>query len=178
MLLLRGHFRCLMFIILSSGPKARLLQNGTSKVHIDVVSRKKPNALQATKPVKSTEAKQKPSFQSSSQKMDSKPDLVFVNKEKSVFTDMAFASSSASNGNCVNGESLSQVSSLKREPSDSRTLKVKRRRVVINDSDSDDLDFGDSPAVTKKTVKREDSLNYSESAAITVDSDSDSDFVT
>ncbi|WAR02377.1 RECQ1-like protein [Mya arenaria] len=187
------------------GRKANLLCTGVDTVHIELKGARK--SMQSVPSLNSKQSQNSShsanSEQSQSEGRSSKPELVFVNKEKSAFTDMKFTSPNGSQDRQDargSGEPQTnkpsgcerQKSGMKRSSSDKNSLKLKKKRVIVCDSDSDDLDFGNSSSsvedkvkIVKRSSKGGDRVRKSDSTttdlsqgAVVIDSDSDCGIVT
>lgn len=121
-----------------SGPKANLLANGLAKLCVEFAGKKKP--LQSQNSSSTSSAQDDTNWLTATDK----PKLVVINSENSKFSNNVIdVSDSQSNSQRENG-ALKKVSS-----------KLKRKKTVLEESDSDDLNFGEKfasqPAIKKRS---------------------------
>lgn len=155
---------CFLFIIL--GSKAKLLQNGTVKLTVEFSGKRRSLGTNNLSPQTSSASSNK--IKPPLKKTNTKPPLVVINSDKSKFSDLSMPSDGSFNSQDIND--------FKKNCS----AKLKRKRPVIEDSDSDELEFGDEfkskPAIKKKASQkpgstklvsvcndRNDQINQSES---------------
>lgn len=137
-----------------TGPKANLIRNGVEKVYLDVQSTKtladskgqnsaarddaKGSKSVVGKDLKGCSSGNKPS----TSKQDSRPKVVIVNKETSVFSDKSFSSFEVDN---VNKDRMAVGDGLINSAE-----KGKRKKYVVSSDSDSDLDFGDVLRKKKK----------------------------
>lgn len=153
-----------LFIIL--GSKAKLLQNGTVKLTVEFSGKRR--SLGTNNLSSQTSSASSNKIKPPLKKTNTKPPLVVINSDKSKFSDLSMPSDGSFNSQDIND--------FKKNCS----AKLKRKRPVIEDSDSDELEFGDEfkskPAIKKKASQkpgstkpvsvcndRNDQINQSES---------------
>jgi hypothetical protein len=131
-----------LFIIL--GSKAKLLQNGTVKLTVEFSGKRR--SLGTNNLSSQTSSASSNKIKPPLKQTDTKPQLVVINSDKSKFSDLSVPSDSSFNSQDIND--------FKKNCS----AKLKRKKPVIEDSDSDDLEFGDEfkskPAIKKKASQK------------------------
>ncbi|XP_063399931.1 ATP-dependent DNA helicase Q1-like [Mytilus trossulus] len=129
---------------LVAGAKANLLKSESAKLAVEFLNKRK------SLPTQNSNTDNSPSSQSDhippAKQNDTKPKLVVINSENSKFSNFT--------GTSINQSSQDENDFTKTKKSG----KLKRKKPVINDSDSDDLDFGEEfkrkPAMKKKSSTR------------------------
>ncbi|CAG2224421.1 RECQL [Mytilus edulis] len=128
---------------LVAGAKANLLKSESAKLAVEFLNKRK------SLPTQNSNTDNSPSSQSDHKPLakqnDTKPKLVVINSENSKFSNFT--------GTSTNQSSQDENDFTKTKKSG----KLKRKKPVIDDSDSDDLDFGEEfkrkPAMKKKSSR-------------------------
>lgn len=125
------------------GAKANLLKSESAKLAVEFLNKRR------SLPTQNSNTHTSPSSQSDHKPLtkqnDTKPKLVVINSENSKFSNFT--------GTSTNQSSQDENDFTKTKKSG----KLKRKKPVIDDSDSDDLDFGEEfkrkPAMKKKSSR-------------------------